>query len=158
MKHLRDMFEVNYFAPVKMTQKILPGMLEKGEGWILNIVTAGARCSLPLFSGYSSSKSALWSWSEALGRELLDKNITVTTFLPPHMESATQRQLGRKALAYYKLQGNNHLASVNEVAEQALNALFGKKSSVMPFSVRLKLVLNILIPDRITKQIQRNQI
>ena len=96
--------------------------------------------------------------SEALGRELLDKNITVTTFLPPHMESATQRQLGRKALTYYKLQGNNHLASANQVAEQALSALFDKKSSMMPFSVRLKLALNMLMPDRITKQIQKSQI
>lgn len=158
INRLRDMFEVNYFAPALITQKILPGMLEKNKGWILNIVTSGARCSLPLFSGYSSSKSALWSWSEALGRELLDKNITVTTFLPPHMESATQRQLGRKALSYYKLQGNHQLASVNHVAEQALDGLFSKKSTVMPFSVRLKLALNILMPDQITKQVKQNEL
>ena len=74
------------------------------------------------------------------------------------MESATQRQLGRKALSYYKLQGNNHLASVHQVAEQALNALFAKKSSKVPFSVRFKLALNILIPDQITKQIEHNKL
>lgn len=158
LQRLRDMFEVNYFTPGLLTQKILPGMLEKGQGWILNIVTSGARCSLPLFSGYSSSKSALWSWSEALGRELLGKGITVTTFLPPHMESLTQRQLGRKALSYYKLQGNHTIVPANQVAEQALNALFSKKSIVMPLAIRLKLAFNILMPDQMTKQIQQNKI
>ena len=61
-----------------------------------------------------------------------------------------------EALAYYKLQGNHHFASVNQVAEQALNGLFAKKSSMVPFSVRLK--LNILMPDRITKQIEHNKL
>ncbi|MCR4336952.1 MAG: aminotransferase class V-fold PLP-dependent enzyme [Candidatus Omnitrophica bacterium] len=157
INRLREAFEVNYFAPVLMTQKILSRMLERGEGRILNIVTSGARCSLPLFSGYASSKGALWAWSEALGRELRDQNITVTTFLPPHMATGTQRQLGRKALAHYQL-SRDDLVAARDVAERALYALFSKQSSVVPLFVRFKLALNALMPDVITKQIQQKKI
>jgi selenocysteine lyase/cysteine desulfurase/short-subunit dehydrogenase len=153
--HLRDMFEVNYFAPVTITQRIFAGMLERGQGRILNIVTSGARCPSPLFSGYASSKGALWAWSEAMGRELLDEGITVTTFLPPHMESVLQRQLGRGALAYYQRQGNNRLAPASQVAEHALEALFNGKSLVMPLAVRLRLVWNVFMPDGITRQMRK---
>ena len=157
LPRLRDMFETNYFFPLAVTQKILGLMLKKRQGRILNMVTSGARCSLPLFSAYSASKSALWAWSESLGREVLDKGITVTTFLPPHMESVTFRQLGRQALAYYKLEGHADLKAVNTVARKALKLLFSGKSSGMSWMTRLQLVFNVLMPDQITKQVKRRR-
>jgi len=157
MNRMREAFEINFFTPVLFTGKILPGMLGKRKGAILNIVTSGARCALPLFSSYASSKGALWAWSEALGRELIGKGITVTTFLPPHMESVTQRRLGRKALAYYKFkQSEVKVAPINLVAQQAVEALSRGQSIVAPLSTKWKLALNAMVPGIITRQILKN--
>lgn len=157
ISRIRKTFETNFFTPFLFTQKILPAMLERGSGAILNIVTSGARCALPLFSGYASSKGALWAWSEALGRELTGQGITVTTFLPPHMESVTARRLGRKALAYYSLEPLAvKVTSVNLVAQQAVEALAQGRLMVAPWNTRIKLAVNAMAGGLITRQILKS--
>lgn len=153
---LRNTFETNFFSPISISQKLLPKMIQKKRGAILNIVTSGARCALPLFSGYASSKGALWSWSEALARELIGTGIVVTTFIPPHMESATGRRLGRKSLAYYDVdKASSGMVKAETVAEMAIDVLEKQKTFFAPFSVRLKIAFNALFPNRIEKQLQK---
>jgi uncharacterized protein len=113
---LRKRFEVNFFAPLLLCQK----MTRKKKGTILNVVTGGGRCALPLFSSYSAAKGALWSCSESLQRELSGTGVQVTTFLPPHMDSDTSIKLGRKALAYYSLGKSEAKADPASVAEEAV--------------------------------------
>ncbi|MDP2653446.1 MAG: aminotransferase class V-fold PLP-dependent enzyme [Candidatus Omnitrophota bacterium] len=154
LTRLRQAFEVNFFAPAAVTRKIIPLMLERGNGAILNIVTSGARCALPLFSGYSAGKGALWAWSESLGREVKGRGVTVTTFLPPHMESATHNRLGRKAMAYYRMSGpGEKTVSADVVARRAMEALAAGRLTAAPLGVRLKLAVNALFPDFIEKKI-----
>lgn len=157
IQHVRDVFQVNFFTPYLFMQKILPGMIERDKGAILNVVTSGSRCALPLFAEYSASKGALWSLSETLGRELAGLGVSVTTFLPPHMETATANRLGRKALGYYKM-GNvrSHTASALAIGEKAVEALFAKKKTVVPFGVRFKLAINSIFPNIISRKIQDN--
>ena len=153
---LRNTFETNFFSSISIAQKILPKMIQKKQGAILNIVTSGARCSFPLFSGYASSKGALWSWSEALTRELLGTGVVVTTFIPPHMETATGRYLGRKSFAYYDIgNGKSRTVKIETVAEMAIDVLEKQKTFSVPFSVRLKIAFNALFPNLIAKQIQK---
>ncbi|MDP3981399.1 MAG: aminotransferase class V-fold PLP-dependent enzyme [Chlamydiota bacterium] len=151
---LKGQFDVNFFAPLYLTQGFLPGMLERKKGRILNIVTSGSRCALPLFSGYNASKAAFWSWSEALGRELKNTGVHVTTFLPPHMGSQTQQHLGRKILAYYDvdLKKTSH-RSLASIAETAIDALLAGKEFVAPWQTRLKLALNAINSAWITNMI-----
>ncbi len=153
---LEQSFAVNFFAPYLITQKILPFMLERGQGKILNIVTTGARCALPLFSAYNAAKGALWSWSEALTLELKPKGISVTTFLPPHMETATQQQLGRVALAHYQ----NHTAKSNfmtteTVAALAVRAVLRSQAVVVPSQSKWQIAVNALFPEWTQQKINR---
>jgi len=155
--HVREAFEINFFTPHLLIQKILPGMIEREGGAILNVVTSGSRCALPLFSEYAASKGALWSLSETLSRETEGLGVSITTFLPPHMETATANRLGRKALGYYKM-GNvrSNTTSPLKIGEKAVEALFNKEKTVVPLSVRLKLAMNALSPNTITKRVLAN--
>ena len=153
---IRSAFETNVLAPMGLTRAVLPGMLARRRGHVLNVVTSGARNAMPLFSTYAATKGALWAWSEALARELAATGVVVTTFLPPHMETATRRNLGRAALAHYDLRASAAAAEPPEpVAERALAALLAGASVVTPRGARFEIALNALAPAIVTHRVLR---
>jgi cysteine desulfurase / selenocysteine lyase len=152
----RTALATNLLAPITLTRELLPAMLERGGGHVLNIVTAGARNALPLFSAYAASKGALWSWSESLARELDGTGVHVTTFVPPHMETATSRQLARRALAWYTTGGRAlRTTPVERVAELALQAARDGRRVSAPRAVRWQIALNALASTRVERAIRR---
>lgn len=156
-ERVRAAFETNVFAPMALAQAVLPGMLARGRGAILNVVASGGRCAFPLFSTYAASKGALWSWSESLARELARTGVTVTTFLPPHMETATRRHLGRSALAHYDVpKGEARAADPRAVAERAVAAALGGRAFDAPWGARVQVAADALAPALVTRRILRS--
>jgi citronellol/citronellal dehydrogenase len=83
------MFAVQVEAPFQLAQLALPGMLQRGRGWILNISSIAARHpSLPpgRFAGsstvYGMCKAALERFSTGLAAELYEDNIAVNALSP----------------------------------------------------------------------------
>ena len=84
------MFDVQVQGPFHLAQLVLPGMLEKGRGWILNISSGAARHpTLPptAWAGrggtvYGMCKAALERFSTGLAAELYDDNIAVNALSP----------------------------------------------------------------------------
>ena len=75
---------LNYLAPVRLTLGLLPAMLERRSGHIVNVSTWAVMLpAAPLFGGYVASKSALTAFGDALHAELATKGVTVTTVFPP---------------------------------------------------------------------------
>lgn len=70
---------LNYFAAVRLTLGLLPGMRERGQGQVVNISTWGTLMPAPRFSAYAASKSALDAFSHSLGSEMRHQGIAVTT-------------------------------------------------------------------------------
>lgn len=75
--------KINYFAAVRLTLKLLPGMLEAGDGHVVNVVTWGTLMPSPRFAAYIGSKSALDGFTKALGSELHHKGIAATNIHYP---------------------------------------------------------------------------
>ncbi|MBX7256223.1 MAG: SDR family oxidoreductase [Candidatus Hydrogenedentes bacterium] len=75
--------QLNYFGAVRLILKVLPGMTERKCGHIINISTIGVLANSPRFSAYTSSKSALDTFSRCVQAELLDKDIKFTTINMP---------------------------------------------------------------------------
>ncbi|HLN17402.1 MAG TPA: SDR family NAD(P)-dependent oxidoreductase [Acidimicrobiales bacterium] len=73
---------VNYFSPVRLTVTLLPRMLERGGGRIVNVSSIAAFLSSPGESAYAASKAALTAWSESLSMELSRKPISVHLVYP----------------------------------------------------------------------------
>ncbi len=150
----RTAFQVNVFAPQRLARAVLPGLRERGRGAVLNVATTGARNALPLFSAYAASKAALWAWSEALGRELAGTGVTVTTFVPPHMDTATRRQLGRRALGRYDTAGAQDATTpVDEVAREALDAAREGRATAVRWGVRWQHAMDALAPSVVARQV-----
>jgi short-subunit dehydrogenase len=75
--------QINYFAPVRLTLKLLPQMLERGHGHIINVSSYSTLIPVPRFGAYVASKSALEGFSRSLAAELVDEDIHVTVINYP---------------------------------------------------------------------------
>src|SRR5579863_4304734 len=73
---------INYLSPVRLTLALLPGMLERGAGRIVNVSSIAATLSSPGESAYDASKAALTAFSEAMAVDLWDRGIRVLVVYP----------------------------------------------------------------------------
>ena len=80
-EELRRMFEVDFFAPVRLAQILLPE-LSKTQGAIINISSVAALAPVPCMGAYSAVKAALLSFSQTLRAEASLQNVRVVTICP----------------------------------------------------------------------------
>lgn len=80
----RDMFDVHVLGTERVMRAVLPSMLERGAGTIVNIASTVAWVPMPGAAAYSAAKAAVVSLSETLRAELAGKGIDVRVFAPPH--------------------------------------------------------------------------
>ncbi|MCB0102791.1 MAG: SDR family NAD(P)-dependent oxidoreductase [Anaerolineales bacterium] len=76
------LIKVNLIGPMRVTRMVLPHMIARREGHIINMVSAGAFSSPPLITSYSASKFGLRSFTNALRRELFPLGIKVSGIYP----------------------------------------------------------------------------
>ena len=69
---------LNYFAAVKLTLALLPGMLQRHSGHIVNVSSLSTLLPTPRFSAYVASKCALEGFSRSLAAELVDEGVHVS--------------------------------------------------------------------------------
>jgi NAD(P)-dependent dehydrogenase (short-subunit alcohol dehydrogenase family) len=92
LRRRRVMFEVNLQAPIDLAQGVIPGMRDRGRGWIVNLSSGGARLvDGPPFPGtvlgttngtYAATKAALNRYTNVLAVELYGTGIRVNTIEP----------------------------------------------------------------------------
>ena len=75
--------QLNYFGCLRVTMGLLPGMVAKRKGHIVNISSIGVLTNAPRFSAYVASKAALDAWTRCASSEYADTGITFTTINMP---------------------------------------------------------------------------
>jgi short-subunit dehydrogenase len=73
---------VNYLSPIRLTMALLPQMLARGSGTIVNISSIAAKLSAPGEAAYDASKAALTAYSEAMAVDLWDTGVKVMVVYP----------------------------------------------------------------------------
>lgn len=75
---------LNYYSPLRLIRGLLPGMFERGDGHIINVVTWGVFSEAsPLFGAYNASKAALSAISRAAETEWAGKGVHSTALYYP---------------------------------------------------------------------------
>ena len=87
------LFHVNTIAPIALVNAVLPHMLEKRRGQIVNVGSIFGSIGFPCFASYSASKFALRGFSEALRRELAGSGVGVTYVAPRFTKTAFNRNV-----------------------------------------------------------------
>ena len=81
-RDVEETMRVNYFAPVRMAVAVMPRMLERGGGTIVNVSSLAGRLGNFQESAYAASKFALTGWSEAAAVELDGTNVRIRLITP----------------------------------------------------------------------------
>ena len=75
--------QLNYFGSLRVTMGLLPGMVAKKRGHVVNISSIGVLTNAPRFSAYVASKAALDAWTRCASSEFADQGISFTTINMP---------------------------------------------------------------------------
>lgn len=75
--------DLNYFGCLRVTMGLLPGMVAKHKGHVVNISSIGVLTNAPRFSAYVASKAALDAWTRCASSEFADQGVTFTTINMP---------------------------------------------------------------------------
>src|ERR1700710_791587 len=78
----KKQFEVNFFGVVRVSSAVLPGMIEKKQGLVINIGSLAGLFGLPYQGLYSASKFAVEGYSESLRMELQNTGVKVAVVNP----------------------------------------------------------------------------
>jgi len=91
---------INYFSPVAITLALLPRMLERRAGTIVNVSSLGGRLGITTEAAYSGSKFALAGWSESLALDLDGSGVGVKLILPGAIDTEIWDQPDNDAPLY----------------------------------------------------------
>ncbi|MCB1758538.1 MAG: SDR family oxidoreductase [Gammaproteobacteria bacterium] len=80
--NIEQVIQLNLLAPMLLTRELLPAMIERGHGRIVNVGSTFGSIGFAWFTAYSASKFGLRGFSEALGRELAGTGVGVTYVAP----------------------------------------------------------------------------
>ena len=75
--------QINYFAAVRLGMRLLPQMLERRRGHIINVTSMAVQAATPGYAAYVASKCALEGYSRVLAAEMADRGVQVTLIRYP---------------------------------------------------------------------------
>jgi NAD(P)-dependent dehydrogenase (short-subunit alcohol dehydrogenase family) len=110
--------QLNYFGCLRVTMGLLPGMVKKRKGHVVNISSIGVLTNAPRFSAYVASKAALDAWTRCASSEFADQGITFTTINMPLVRTPM--------IAPTKIYNNVPTLSPEEAADMIAQACIGK--------------------------------
>jgi short-subunit dehydrogenase len=79
---VRQLFDVNVLALIDLTQRVLPGMLERGRGHVVNVGSIAGYVSAPGETVYCATKFAVQGFTDGLRREVVRRGVDVTLIAP----------------------------------------------------------------------------
>jgi NAD(P)-dependent dehydrogenase (short-subunit alcohol dehydrogenase family) len=121
-----ESIDVMYLGPMRVNLAVLPAMLQRGEGRIVNVSSLGGEVGFPRMSAYSAAKAALHAYSRALAIELAPRGIAVTTVVPSFMRTGAHvngRFKGRHHVEYNWFSLSSSLPLMSVSAEWAAGVI-----------------------------------
>ncbi|RTL22718.1 MAG: SDR family oxidoreductase [Burkholderiales bacterium] len=125
----QQLIDLNITALTRLTKQLLPGMLARGRGRILNVASTAAFQPGPYMAVYYASKAYVLSYSEALAEELRGTGVSVTALCPGPTASGFQ---DRAAMQQSALVRNKRLPSAQSVARYGVQALMRGRTVAIP--------------------------
>lgn len=151
----RDAMDVNFWAAFHMINAVLPQMLARRGGRIVNITSFGGKVAVPHLMPYSTSKFALVGYSEGLRAELLKNDIYVTTICPGLIRTGSPRNAifkgqNEKEYAWFKIGDSLPLFTIasNDCAREIIDACrHGEAERIITFPAKFGAALQNIAPN-----------
>ncbi|MFC2052852.1 SDR family NAD(P)-dependent oxidoreductase [Chloroflexota bacterium] len=143
---IQSQIQVNLTGLILLTQAVLPHMIERRSGHIINMSSLAGLLAMPTYSVYAASKFAVRGFSEALRREVAVYGINVSVIYPGAVDTEfeerahIQRKTGTRTPKALRL-------SADEVAQAVLHLTRRpKRSLVIPWQMCIVFGINRFMP------------
>jgi short-subunit dehydrogenase len=146
-RHIETMIRVNLVGTMLVTHAVLPDMLKRREGHIINMSSVAGLIASPLITTYAASKYGVRAFTDALRREVSPFGIHVSGIYPGPATTEFGKQLERtKARERIKRSIDMHMTS-NYVARRIVEvAKRPRRSLVIPWWFRVITTFDTLFP------------
>ena len=136
-----DMIQVNITAVAHLTRLLLPGMIKRNVGGILNVASTAAFQGGPNMAMYYATKAFVLSFTEALHEEVAGTNLHVTCLCPGPTHTGFVAAANMEGVNLFKM-GAESADAVAQVGYSAFRnnkavAISGFKNKLVAFSTRL---------------------
>jgi len=128
---LYELLQVNLAGPIHLTRLLLPGMLERGRGKIVNNASIIGHAPFPGASAYAASKSGLHGFSESLRRELEETEVTLLELITPGVDTDMMDQVQRQLDPHADTEGWDHVEP-DDWAEKVADAIESDDDELNP--------------------------
>jgi short-subunit dehydrogenase len=132
------MIHLNILTLTHLTHLLLPGMLAKGNGKILNVASTAGFLPGPLMAVYYATKAYVVSFSVALAHELKGQGVSVTALCPGPTATRFQE---RARMGNIRFLTDHFRMNARRVAREGLEGMRRGKTLVIPGTVNKILVL-----------------
>ena len=149
--------QLNVVTLTHLTKKLLPGMLARRRGGVLNVASTAGFQPGPLMAVYYATKAYVISFSEALAEELSGTGVAVSVLCPGPTATGFQRRAGMEASKLFS--GMLQVADAAAVARAGYEGLRAGKRIVIPGLINKVGVQSIRISPRAlaTRMVKRMQ-
>ena len=146
---------VNIVALTALTRHLLPGMIVRGHGGILNVSSSAGFLPIPNFAVYAATKAYVTSFSEALRAELRGTGVNVCSLCPGPVHTEFQ-EVAKRPGAQPDTGPEFVFVPVQQVVYDALAALEANKPLIIPgFPMKVGMFLVRIIPRPILRLLSR---
>lgn len=97
LKQLKEVFQINYFSHVLITQLITKLMMRQKRGCVINMGSVAGLDNFAGYTAYGASKAAMMSFTRTIARELAPYNIRVNAIAPGLTDTGMAGQMEEKA-------------------------------------------------------------
>ncbi|HEY2498077.1 MAG TPA: SDR family NAD(P)-dependent oxidoreductase [Candidatus Angelobacter sp.] len=157
LKDFQEAMDVMFWGTVHPTLAVLPQMLTRGRGKIVNVTSIGGKVSVPHLIPYGCAKFATVGFSEGLHSELKRFGIHVLTVVPGLMRTGSHLNAQFKGkheseFGWFAVSGTNPLASISarRAAEKIVNAACSNRTElVISWQAKLLAELHGIAPGLI---------
>ena len=125
---------VNMVALTRLTRGLLPAMIARKQGAILNVSSSASFLAIPNFAVYAATKAYVTSFSDALHSELRGSGVSVSALCPGPVRTEFNAVARRSPEGVVPAPGIAHVA-VEEVVKSALHGLERNRPIVIPGAV-----------------------
>ena len=153
LTRLLETIQINVTALTHLTRLVLPGMLERRRGRILNLASTAAFQAGPLMAVYYATKAYVLSFSEALASETSGTGVTVTALCPGPTLTEFQSRAGFGVIPRLE---SPLVMRAADVARAGYEGMMRGQSIVIPGAINRTLVQALrLTPRRLATAMSR---
>ncbi|MBA4385181.1 MAG: NAD(P)-dependent oxidoreductase [Anaerolinea sp.] len=143
------MVHVHIICPMRLIHAVLPNMISKGNGAIINVSSIGAFLSIPKNTIYLGTKAFLRAFTESLHIELMGTGVKVQVLCPGLVRTDFHEKLGISK-AEQKNKGLVRWRSPEEIVDISIKGLKKNEVVCIPgWSTRIRTFLLSILPGRI---------